>query len=621
LDKRTLLALILCGAVTLLWMVNASQVQRERAARGATQKATTKPKQPAATEAVPTAEVGMAASASNEKHEQPVPPTAPTHAVPLPPEPAPATHELETDLYRLTFSNRGGCLVRAQLKQFYSDHTRAPGRELTILDTPPGVVGSLVVRDPKGMQPYDTRFYEYDAKASARQPNCIVYRAHFADGLEIIKEFVVPPNRYHIELIVTVLNTSSQPIKVRYALDGAARLVPEFPGEPNLLLVRGVAPAPERVATESEPPHALRKGEWTFQNQSARPLLWVGTSDKYFAAVLQPEPRPGRDTSERIFLATARLLPECDAVVRRDGSEQSRRDNAVVSVETTPIEVAPGEERDKDTADRYLLYLGPKDTRILAGGDYRGLTALVDYGFFGSISRILLAILNVFHSIVGNYGVAIIFLTLLVRVVLYPLSRKQQISMHRMQRLQPLIKELQQKYKNDRQRLGQEQMRLFKEHGINPLAGCLPLLLQLPIFIGLFSALQRSIDLRQAGFVLWIKDLSRADTIAYLGNFPVNILPVLMVISWVAQQMTMPRPVDPEQARQQKMMLFMPVLFGFMLYSTASGLTLYWLTSTFFGILEQKYIKHQIARLEAEGKLGPAPSAGGSANLAETRNR
>jgi len=257
--------------------------------------------------------------------------------------------------------------------------------------------------------------------------------------------------------------------------------------------------------------------------------------------------------------------------------------------------------------------MGPKKKEVLE--TYPDMAGILDYGIFGAISRILLTMLHWFHRLIPNYGVGIILLTVLVKVVLHRFTRKGQISMHKMQKLQPLIRELQEKYKNDKQRLSKEQMELFRKHGANPMSGCMPIFFQLPVFFGLFRMLQNSVDLRHEGFMLWINDLSRPDTITQIGSFPLNILPILMVISWVVQQSTMPKPSDPQQAQTQKMMKFMPIIFGFMLYGMASGLTLYWLTSTFLGILEQKLIKLEIARMDERGEF---PDVDAETNRART---
>ena len=205
---------------------------------------------------------------------------------------------------------------------------------------------------------------------------------------------------------------------------------------------------------------------------------------------------------------------------------------------------------------------------------------------------------------IPNYGVGIILMTILVRLCVFPMTRKGQIAMYRMQKLQPLIKEMQEKYKDDRQRQGREMMELYRKHNANPMSGCWPMLLQLPILYGLWRMLTYAIDLRQQPFVFWITDLSKPDTILAFG-FPVHVLPILMTISSVVQQMTMPKSADPQQAQTQKMMMFMPVLMCVLFYSFASGVTLYWLTSTTLGIVEQRIIKMQIKRLEARGAFAP----------------
>jgi YidC/Oxa1 family membrane protein insertase len=223
--------------------------------------------------------------------------------------------------------------------------------------------------------------------------------------------------------------------------------------------------------------------------------------------------------------------------------------------------------------------------------------------------------------VLPNYGVAIVLLTLCIKVCLHPLQRKAQIAMRRMQHLTPLIKEMQEKYKGDRQKQSQAQMELWKKHNANPMSGCWPMLIQLPIFFGLFRMLRSAVELRHAGFVLWIKDLSQPDTLTHVAGFPVNVLPVLMVISWVVQSSLQPKPVDEQQAQQQRMMKWMPVIFGVMLYNMASGLTLYWLTSTFLGILEQKWIKHQIAKMEAAGAFASEDKEVAEAQAAQKKKR
>lgn len=277
------------------------------------------------------------------------------------------------------------------------------------------------------------------------------------------------------------------------------------------------------------------------------------------------------------------------------------------------------------------IYFGPKDHRYIKAAYEEGESreAYLDVahheltsqaccsslGPLGSVinlvSMAVLSLLALFHdNLFGSMGISIIFLTFCVRVLLFPITRKSQVSMHRhqkkMARLKPQIDKLKEKYKGDKQKFAQEQFKLMKDEKMSllPLGGCLPLFLQMPIFFGLFSAIRFDVDLRHASF-LWAEDLSRPDAFMTFSNgfdLPccigpgvqingLNILPILMTVAWVVNQKMMPKSPDPQVQQQQKMMLFMPIMFGVMMYSYAAGLSLYWLTSSLFGIFEQRVIK------------------------------
>ena len=222
---------------------------------------------------------------------------------------------------------------------------------------------------------------------------------------------------------------------------------------------------------------------------------------------------------------------------------------------------------------------------------------LIDYGMFSVFAYPLLGILRFFFNLVHNYGWAIILLTLLVRALFYPLSVKSYKSMKAMQKLQPQIAILKEKYKNDATRMNQEQMALFKTHKVNPMGGCLPMLFQLPVFIALYAVLGNSIELFQAPFFGWVLDLSSKD--------PYYIYPVLMGISMFLQQkMTPAVGMDPAQ---QKIMLFMPVIFSFMMVSLPAGLTLYIFVSTLLGILQQWAMMREPSSKPALAIVDPSP--------------
>jgi YidC/Oxa1 family membrane protein insertase len=229
----------------------------------------------------------------------------------------------------------------------------------------------------------------------------------------------------------------------------------------------------------------------------------------------------------------------------------------------------------------FRFFVGPKEYSELS--QVEGMRGLIDYGFFKIFAYPLLELLRFFYRIFHNYGVAIILLTLVVRALFYPLSLKSFRSMKAMQKLQPQIQALREKYKDDMGRFNQEQMALFKAHKVNPMGGCLPMLVQLPVFFALYTVLQNSIELFHAPFFGWILDLSAKD--------PLYILPILMGISMFFQQkMTPAAGLDPMQA---KMMLAMPVIFTFIMLNLPSGLTLYIFLSTLMGILQQLLINRE----------------------------
>ncbi|WP_291516593.1 membrane protein insertase YidC [Bdellovibrio sp. ArHS] len=235
-----------------------------------------------------------------------------------------------------------------------------------------------------------------------------------------------------------------------------------------------------------------------------------------------------------------------------------------------------------------IFYAGPKSIDALKAVDPE-LAQIIDFGFFGFIARPLLYVMKAFHSMVGNWGFAIILLTLLVRLCVLPFNIMSFKSMKAMQRVQPIIQNLREKYKDDPMRLNTEMMAVMKENGANPLGGCLPMLLQIPVFFALYRVIGSSIELYNSPFVGWIHDLSAHD--------PFYVLPVLMSVFMFIQQKITPSTMDPMQA---KIMLFLPVVFSLFMLQLPSGLTLYMVVSTLFGIIQQWLIMRD---------KSPAPAA------------
>lgn len=228
------------------------------------------------------------------------------------------------------------------------------------------------------------------------------------------------------------------------------------------------------------------------------------------------------------------------------------------------------------------LYCGPKEHATLVGYG-RGLEGTISFGLFGFLSVIFLAAMRWIYSAVGNWGVAIVVLTAAIRLLLFPLTHKSTVAMRKMQALQPKMKAIQERYKEKakrdpqvRQRMNQEVMQLYKQEGVNPMGGCLPTLVQLPILWGLYTMFAYAIELRHAPFMLWIHDLSAKD--------PTYITPILMTVSMVVQQKMAPQAGDPSQRR---MFMLLPFVFGFMFMNFPSGLVLYWLVNNLLTIGQQ----------------------------------
>lgn len=240
--------------------------------------------------------------------------------------------------------------------------------------------------------------------------------------------------------------------------------------------------------------------------------------------------------------------------------------------------------KGKPGINSFLIYAGPKDHDRLKGLNV-GLEHIVDFGFFSIISRPLFWLLKFFYKFIGNYGWAIVLLTIITRIPFIPLINKSQQSMKKMQDIQPRMNEIKEKYKKDPQRMQKEMMGIYKKYKVNPVSGCLPILLQIPVFFALYKILSVAIELRGAPFMLWINDLAVKD--------PYYILPIVMGITMVIQQKMTPSSMDPRQA---KIMMFMPVIFTFMFLNFASGLVLYWLVNNILSIVQQIHVNRKLAK-------------------------
>jgi YidC/Oxa1 family membrane protein insertase len=280
------------------------------------------------------------------------------------------------------------------------------------------------------------------------------------------------------------------------------------------------------------------------------------------------------------------------------------------------------------------VFAGPKRPELLSEYHYADSPYTLDdyvyYGWFGPVARGMVGLLHFFYGIVGNYGFAIIMLTALVRGLMFPISRGQAKSMARMQALRPEMERIKEKYKGDQQKQAQAMQQLYRKHNVNPLAGCLPMLIQLPVFIGLYRGLAVDVELRGAPLIsesiLWCSDLAAPD-MAYdwsawmprwvnsgegiLGLGPyLNVLPLVTIVLFLLQQkMFMPEPANEQAAMQQKIMKWMMVFMGLLFYKVPSGLCIYFIASSLWGIAERKLLPPPTADLGAAGSEGTSTRA------------
>jgi len=247
------------------------------------------------------------------------------------------------------------------------------------------------------------------------------------------------------------------------------------------------------------------------------------------------------------------------------------------SIETPETILAVGQSVSAD----YLCFFGPRDLDILEASGHQ-LDKAIDFGFFGIIARPLLTVLNLFYSYVGNWGVAIILLTCIIKLLFWPLTQKSYKSMKSMQTLQPEMQKLREKFKNNKEQLNKEIMGLYKTKRVNPMGGCLPMVVQIPVFFALYKVLLGTIALRHAPFAFWLQDLSVKD--------PYYITPIIMGVTMFFQQKMSPSTMDPAQA---KIFMFMPIIFTFMFLNFPSGLVLYWMVNNLLTILQQWHVNRE----------------------------
>ncbi len=398
---------------------------------------------------------------------------------------------------------------------------------------------------------------------------------------------------YELAAVIELRNLTKEDLTLQYVLQGPVGLALEneqnarkfrdlkagFLGEGGDLSTSSLTAANLVDDAESD-----ELEEWT------RPFRYIGVDVQYFAALIVP----GGDQQQSPYFT--RVVP---VVV----DEAENKQHSDISFEMVSQDlIIPAETGVKHDL---TLYFGPKRTELLLPYQADGI---IDHGWFAVIANTMTWLVKTFHAWGVPYGIAIIMLTVIVRGCMFPISKKQALSAKRMKELQPQLTELREKYKEDRQALAQAQMELYRKANFNPLAGCLPVFLQLPIFIGLYRALSNSVDLRMAPF-LWFDNLAAPDnlmtmnfSLPFIGN-SFNLLPlVTMGLFWGQQKMFMPPATNPEMEMQQKMMSYMMIFFGFLFYHVPAGLCVYFIASSAWGMSERKLLEYLPEKPQPENR-------------------
>jgi YidC/Oxa1 family membrane protein insertase len=480
------------------------------------------------------------------------------------------TVNVGTPLARFTLSSRGGSLTSLKL----THHRNQEGEALEMVPVPePGDPLPLAVlfQDEalrKSFTEGNWRTEGGDLVLSPENPRgSVTFSRYDASGILVVKKFSFRHDAYGLETQVEVRNLGAAPREVAWWIQwsrdvGRDQGVPQTGPPTPLALVQG--------GTMTEKPK--KEGERSLVPGG---FLWAGLPSTYFLAAYISDAHPAEAFFQRLT-----------------------KDGFGLGVgPVNPVIPAGGAAL---VGGRW--FIGPKSLEILKA-EKAGLELSVDFGWFGSVGKALMAVLTFFHRYAGNWGVAIIFLTITVKLLLFPVTYHMYKSMRRMQEFQPHVQALKKKYKDDSQALNQEIMALYKQHNINPAGGCFPMLIQLPVFFALYRVLAVTYELRGASF-LHIRDLSQGETT--LGQFihglapffPEGILPLkvfvlLMGVTMFIQQKMSPAMTDPKQA---KVMMFLPVIFTAMFWNFTSGLVVYFLCSSLISIGEQVLIKKLTSR-------------------------
>ncbi|WFF38669.1 membrane protein insertase YidC [Moraxella nasibovis] len=487
-----------------------------------------------------------------------VPATANTISTDAPAATSSALISVSTDRYDIRIDPVGGDIVHAALKQY--DATLNSPERFVLLESQArtyvaqsGLIGQNGIDTSAGRATYTSPQTHYEMGSAGVLE---VPLTHQQDGVTITKTYTFKAGEYPINLSYNINNASQAAwqgqMYAQLKRDNSSDPGVEDKGMMGMATYLGGA-----WGTPEDPYNKLKFADF---NDGKLNVVsrdgWVGIIQHYFVSAWTPG-----DFDAQFYS-------------RDNGGDH------FIGFNSPLINVGAGKQITMDAT----LYAGPKVQKELAPVA-AGLEKTVDYGLLWPISKTLFAVLEALHKVLGNWGWAIIGLTILVKIALFWLSNKSYVSMAKMRAIAPKLQALKEKHGDDRMAMSQEMMQLYRDEKVNPMAGCLPILIQMPIFLGLYWCLVESVELRHAPWILWIKDLSAMD--------PWFILPIIMGATMFIQQLLNPQPTDPMQA---KVMKIMPLIFAaFMLFFPA-GLVLYWTVNNLFSMVHQHWVNKRVEK-------------------------
>lgn len=490
---------------------------------------------------------------------------------------------LETERYRMLLDNRGGLITSVELIGFDADF----GGPLELVVNQPGLAptGLLTLTTPESPDtasaPNQAQYrmtidgFEPNSLVRAEKPVTVRWQWVDPNGWSVDKQLTVNPSGYLSDLTINVESPTDTPM---FIMLGPGLEMQADNGRTGIYLMSGA------VLFDGTEIEHLTDADLEAPDVRLINLAWGGIQSPYFAALFVPE------APVSVYIAS---VPAAEPIVNQAATEEG-----VEQTGGPGTRAMFGVELQNGNPISTPLYIGPKDYSLLIAEGH-GLERAVDYGFFRVLARPVAVTLEKLYEVTGNYGLAIILATFGVRLIFFPLSQKSMKSMRKMQQLQPQMNAIRAKFKGvkdaqKRQEMNVQVMQLYKDNGVSPLGGCLPMLLQMPVLFGFYAAISVSIISRHAPFMLWIQDLSQKD--------PYYVLPLSMGAAMYGQQRMSPGTGDP---MQQKIFRMMPIMFTFFFLTFPSGLVIYWLVNTVLGIAQQAYVNHQLGAADAIIKKGP----------------